>query len=222
MPDRIAFYSYAHVPWIKGNGQRGFKEKDLPSAAVKREMYEVGKELLAEAGYVEVGMDHFALKPDTLFKAMQNKQLHRNFMGYTSSKTKVMIGLGVSSISDCWTGFAQNVKTIEDYYEILEKGELPLYRGHILSAEDEKLRKHILNLMCNLESSWQEESMKFSELPEVLISLKEMEADGLLEFGSEKLIINESGRPYVRNICMAFDLLLQRNKPETRLFSMTI
>ena len=143
-------------------------------------------------------------------------------MGYTSSKTKVMIGLGVSAISDSWSGFAQNVKTIEEYYEILEKGELPLYRGHILTAEDKKLRQHILNLMCNLETSWKEDQMKFLELPEVLISLKEMEADGLLEFGDEKLVINETGRPYVRNICMAFDLLLQRSKPETRLFSMTV
>ena len=222
MPDRIAFYSYAHVPWIKGNGQRGFKEEDLPSAAVKREMYEVGKQLLAEAGYVEVGMDHFALKTDTLYKAMESNRLHRNFMGYTSSKTKVMIGLGVSAISDSWSGFAQNVKTIEKYYEILEKGELPLYRGHILTAEDEKIRQHILNLMCNLETSWKDDAMKFPELPEVLISLKEMEADGLLEFGDEKLMVKESGRPFVRNICMAFDLLLQRNKPETRLFSMTV
>ena len=222
MPDRIAFYSYAHVPWIKGNGQRGFNEEDLPSAAVKREMYETGKQMLAAAGYVEVGMDHFALKTDSLYKAMENKKLHRNFMGYTSSKTKVMIGLGVSSISDSWTGFAQNVKTIEEYYEILEKGQLPLYRGHILSPEDEKLRKHILNLMCNLETSWKENNMKFPELPEVLINLKEMEADGLLEFGDEKLTINEAGRPFVRNICMAFDLLLQRNKPGTRLFSMTV
>ncbi|MGI0105199.1 oxygen-independent coproporphyrinogen III oxidase [Salinimicrobium sp. WS361] len=222
MPDRIAFYSYAHVPWIKGNGQRGFKDEDLPTAAVKREMYEVGKQLLAEAGYVEVGMDHFALKTDTLYKAMESNKLHRNFMGYTSSKTKVMIGLGVSAISDSWTGFAQNVKTIEEYYEILEKGDLPLYRGHILTAEDEKMRQHILNLMCNLETSWKDDAMKFPELPEVLISLKEMEADGLLEFGDEKLIIKETGRPFVRNICMAFDLLLQRNKPETRLFSMTV
>ena len=222
MPDRIAFYSYAHVPWIKGNGQRGFNEEDLPSAAVKREMYEVGKRMLAEAGYVEVGMDHFALKTDSLYKAMENKKLHRNFMGYTSSKTKVMIGLGVSSISDSWTGFAQNVKTIEEYYEILEKGELPLYRGHILSTEDEKLRKHILNLMCNLETSWIDDAVKFPELPEVLNNLKEMEADGLLNFGDERLTVNESGRPFVRNICMAFDLLLQRSKPETRLFSMTV
>lgn len=222
MPDRIAFYSYAHVPWIKGNGQRGFKEEDLPTADVKREMYEIGKQMLADAGYVEIGMDHFALKSDTLYKSMENKKLHRNFMGYTSSKTKVMIGLGVSAISDSWTGFAQNVKTIEEYYEMLEKGELPLYRGHILTDEDETVRKHILNIMCNLETSWKDDRMKFAELPEVLMNLKEMEADGLLEFGKEELIVNESGRPFVRNICMAFDVLLQRSKPETQLFSMTI
>ncbi len=222
MPDRIAFYSYAHVPWIKGNGQRGFKEEDLPTADVKREMYETGKRMLAEAGYVEIGMDHFALKSDSLYKAVENKKMHRNFMGYTSSKTKVMIGLGVSAISDSWTGFAQNVKTIEEYYEILEKGELPLYRGHILTEEDEKLRKHILNLMCNLETSWSDDSMNFPELPDVLIRLKEMEADGLITIEKDKLTIKEEGRPFVRNVCMAFDLLLQRSKPETQLFSMTV
>ncbi|NJW52322.1 oxygen-independent coproporphyrinogen III oxidase [Salinimicrobium oceani] len=222
MPDRIAFYSYAHVPWIKGNGQRGFNEADLPSAAVKREMYEVGKQMLAEAGYVEVGMDHFALKADSLYTSMAQNRLHRNFMGYTSSKTRVMIGLGVSAISDSWTGFAQNVKTIEEYYELLEQGALPLYRGHLLTAEDEKIRKHILNLMCKLRTSWKDDQTKFPELPEVLMNLKEMEADGLLEFGDDELIVNEKGRPFVRNICMAFDLLLQRSKPETRLFSMTV
>lgn len=222
MPNRIAFYSYAHVPWIKGSGQRGFKDEDLPAAAVKREMYEVGKQMLAEAGYVEVGMDHFALKSDSLYKAMENNKLHRNFMGYTSSKTQVMIGLGVSAISDSWTGFAQNVKTLEEYYENLEKGELPLYRGHLLTSEDETLRKHILNLMCNLETSWDDDKLKFPELPEVLINLQEMEADGLIEFRKNGLTINEKGRPFVRNVCMAFDLRLQKSKPETKLFSMTV
>lgn len=222
MPDRIAFYSYAHVPWIKGNGQRGFNEEDLPSADVKREMYETGKKMLAEAGYVEIGMDHFALKSDSLYKALEDSKLHRNFMGYTHSKTKVMIGLGVSAISDSWTGFAQNVKTLEEYYELLEKKDLPLYRGHILTAEDEKLRKHILNLMCNLETSWSDENLYFPELPDVLIRLKEMEADDLIQIEKDRLIINEKGRPFVRNVCMAFDLLLQRSKPETQLFSMTV
>ena len=222
MPDRIAFYSYAHVPWIKGNGQRGFKDSDLPSAAVKREMYEIGKELLAEAGYVEIGMDHFALKTDSLFKAVEQRKLHRNFMGYTTSKTKVMIGLGVSAISDSWTGFAQNEKKIEDYYERLYENELPLYRGHLLTREDEVIRQHILNLMCRLETSWEDEPMKFPELPEALDSLEEMENDGLIIRGENKLEITEKGRPYVRNVCMAFDLLLQRHQPETQLFSMTI
>ncbi|MBN4047307.1 oxygen-independent coproporphyrinogen III oxidase, partial [bacterium AH-315-P13] len=106
LPDRLAFYSYAHVPWIKGNGQRGFKEADLPSPSLKREQYQLGKKLLSKAGYHEIGMDHFALPTDSLFKAMKTHKLHRNFMGYTASKTQTMIGLGVSSISDSWYGFA--------------------------------------------------------------------------------------------------------------------
>lgn len=222
MPDRIAFYSYAHVPWIKGNGQRGFREEDLPSAAVKREMYETGKQMLFEAGYVEVGMDHFALKSDSLYKSMQNGKLHRNFMGYTSSRTRVMIGLGVSAIGDSWTGFAQNVKTLEEYYESLEKRELPLFRGHLLSSEDEKLRRHILNLMCNLHTSWEGSNLFFPEIVEVLESLSEMQADGLIKIEESSLTIREEGRPFVRNVCMAFDLLLQRSKPERQLFSMTV
>ncbi len=222
MPGRIAFYSYAHVPWIKGNGQRGFKDSDLPAANVKREMYEIGKELLAEAGYVEIGMDHFALRTDSLYKAVAEKKLHRNFMGYTTSKTKVMIGLGVSAISDSWTGFAQNEKKIEDYYERLYENELPLYRGHLLTGEDEVIRQHILNLMCKLETSWEDDNMRFKELPQVLESLQEMENDGLLIRANKNLLITEEGRPYVRNVCMAFDLLLQRHQPETQLFSMTI
>ena len=222
MPDRIAFYSYAHVPWIKGNGQRGFEDKDLPSASVKREMYETGKELLAEAGYIEIGMDHFALKTDSLYKAVEDKKLHRNFMGYTTSKTKVMIGLGVSAISDSWSGFAQNEKKIEDYYDRLDQNELPLYRGHLLTPEDEMIRQHILNLMCRLETSWESPDMFFPEIFNVLENLKEMEADGLLVIHQNSIEITEQGRPYVRNVCMAFDLLLQRTAPETQLFSMTV
>ena len=99
-PDRISFYSYAHVPWVKGVGQRGFNESDLPKDHQKRELYETGKALFSEIGYVEIGMDHFALKTDSLFKATKEKTLHRNFMGYTANKTQLMIGLGMSSISD--------------------------------------------------------------------------------------------------------------------------
>jgi oxygen-independent coproporphyrinogen-3 oxidase len=222
LPDRIAFYSYAHVPWIKGNGQRGYKDSDLPSGETKRQQYETGKRLLKQAGYVEIGMDHFALKTDTLYQAMTNETLHRNFMGYTASKTQAMIGLGVSSISDSWYGFAQNVKSIEDYYHLVEEGIIPVYRGHILNTEDLIIRKHILNLMCNFKTSWLEHSMLFEELPEVLIKLKEFEQDGLVEFERKQVRVTEKGKPFIRNICMAFDLLLQRKRPDTKLFSMTI
>ena len=222
MPDRIAFYSYAHVPWIKGNGQRGFKDEDLPKPEVKREMYQIGKTMLEDAGYVEIGMDHFALKTDSLYKAVENKNIHRNFMGYTDSKTQLMVGLGVSAISDSWYSFAQNVKNVEEYQDLLSQNILPVYRGHELSSEDLMIRKHILNLMCRLETSWKTPESQFEELPEVLANLEEMEIDGLIEIGPDYLIVKEKGRPYVRNVCMAFDLLLQRSKPETQLFSMTI
>ena len=222
MPDRIAFYSYAHVPWIKGNGQRGFSEDDLPTPESKRQQYETGKQRFEEAGYVEIGMDHFALKTDSLYKAMENKTLHRNFMGYTASKTQAMIGLGVSSISDSWYGFAQNVKSNEEYYKLLDQDIIPVFKGHILNTEDLVIRKHILNLMCNFETSWINDDMAFKELPEVLINLKEFELDGLLQFETRNVTVTDKGKPFIRNICMAFDLLLQRKKPETKLFSMTI
>lgn len=222
LPDRLAFYSYAHVPWIKGSGQRGFNESNLPSPKLKRQQYELGKILLSEVGYHEIGMDHFALPTDSLYQAMTNKTLHRNFMGYTASKTKVMIGLGVSSISDSWYGFAQNVKGIEEYYHLMSENILPVYRGHILNNEDLIIRKHILNLMCNFKTSWSENDLYFEELPQVLVKLKEMEADELLIIGSNSIEVTKKGYPFVRNICMAFDLLLQRNSPETQLFSMTI
>ena len=222
MPDRIAFYSYAHVPWIKGNGQRGFDDADLPSGASKRQQYETGKDLLENVGYVEIGMDHFALKSDSLYKAMEQESLHRNFMGYTTSKTKTMIGLGVSSISDSWYGFAQNTKSFEEYYKLVDEGILPVYRGHILNTEDLIIRRHILNLMCHFKTSWLDTKMMFSQLPEVLIKLKEFELDGLLEFERKQVTVTEKGKPFIRNICMAFDLLLQRKKPDTQLFSMTV
>ncbi|MFL1012340.1 oxygen-independent coproporphyrinogen III oxidase [Flavisericum labens] len=222
LPDRLAFYSYAHVPWIKGNGQRGFNDDDLPSAKQKRQQYELGKKLLAEVGYAEVGMDHFALKTDSLYQSMQDGGLHRNFMGYTASKTQAMIGLGVSSISDSWYGFSQNVKKIEDYYGLLEKGEIPVYRGHILNEEDLVIRKHILNLMCQFKTSWRDGSWWFKEIPDVLIKLSEMEKDNLLHINSHGIEVTPLGRPFVRNICMAFDLLLQRKQPNAQLFSMTV
>lgn len=221
-PDRIAFYSYAHVPWIKGNGQRGFKDEDLPTGEEKRQLYEVGKAHLLKAGYIEIGMDHFALTTDSMYEAFKNERLHRNFMGYTASKTQVMIGLGMSAISDSWYGFAQNEKDLDDYYARLEKNEIPVCKGHILNEEDLIIRRHILNLMCQFSTSWEDERLYFAEIPEVLLHLKEMEGDGLLRFTSKGLVVPDAGKPFIRNICMAFDLRLQRKMPNTKIFSMTV
>ena len=220
-PDRIAYYSYAHVPWIKGVGQRGFDDNDLPKDDEKRHLYELGKRLFFENGYVEIGMDHFALKTDTLYKSLLSKKIHRNFMGYTAGKTKLMIGLGMSSISDSWYGFAQNEKTVEGYAETVNNGIIPIFRGHLLTETDLIIRKHILNLMCNLETEW---SLGLPLLikKEIIGRLQEMVADQLIEITDNKVIVKEEGRMYIRNICMAFDLKLIENKPNTRLFSMTI
>lgn len=221
-PDRLAFYSYAHVPWIKGNGQRGFKDEDVPKDDEKRKLYEQGKLQLNKHGFVEIGMDHFALKTDSMYHSFKKGKLHRNFMGYTTTNTKVMIGLGVSSISDSWNAFAQNERVLEDYFARLDKNEIPILKGHILTDEDLIIRQHILNIMCQFETKWDDAQLQFSELHEVIASLSEMEEDELLILNENQLIVTEKGKPFVRNICMAFDLHLKRKAPERQLFSMTI
>ncbi|HEY9342205.1 MAG TPA: oxygen-independent coproporphyrinogen III oxidase [Hanamia sp.] len=221
-PDRIAFYSYAHVPWVKGTGQRGFDETNLPAPEQKRELYEKGKQLLEQLGYIEIGMDHFALTTDGLYQSMEQKTIHRNFMGYSSSSTQLMIGLGMSAISDSWYAFAQNEKSVEEYMNRIEQGILPVVRGHILNHEDLIVRRHILNLMCLLETSWEDEKMKLSELNEIILRLREMENDGLIDVNDNGLKVTEKGRGFVRNVAMAFDLRMIRHEPESKIFSMTI
>ncbi|WP_312345758.1 oxygen-independent coproporphyrinogen III oxidase [Chryseobacterium binzhouense] len=220
-PDRLAFYSYAHVPWVKGVGQRGFDENDLPSGEEKRRLYEDGKKLLQELGYIEVGMDHFSLEHDDLYQSLIQKKLHRNFMGYTSSKTQLMVGLGMSSISDSWYAFAQNVKTVEEYQKMVEEGEIPVVKGHILNDEDLLIRRNILNLMCQLETTFQDINA-IPELQNAFAMLDEMQRDELVEINGNQIKITEKGRAFTRNVAMVFDLRMMRNKPETRIFSMTI
>lgn len=221
-PDRLAFYSYAHVPWLKGNGQRGYRDEDLPSGEDKKLQYEIGKKRLTQLGYADIGMDHFALKTDDLHIASKNGNLHRNFMGYTASKTQLMIGLGASSISDSWHSFAQNVKNIEEYQHLVNHDIIPVYRGHFLNQEDELIRKHILNLMCHFETSWEMGQTHLLDFQHIIDNLSELESDGLLKITSNSIKVTKKGKPFIRNISMAFDLKLQRKKPETRLFSMTV
>jgi oxygen-independent coproporphyrinogen-3 oxidase len=220
-PDRIAFYSYAHVPWMKP-GQRKFTENDLPANEEKRALYEIGKAAFSENGYFEIGMDHFALKTDSLYKAVEENTLHRNFMGYTHSYTKLMIGLGVSSISDTWNAYAQNVKTIERYYELVEKKQLPIFKGHLLNDEDLVLRKHILNIICKFKTSWENADEQCQAVYDAIERLAEIEKDNLVELTPGNLKVKKEARPFVRNICMAFDAKLWRNVPQSQIFSSVI
>lgn len=218
MPDRIAYYSYAHVPWIKP-GQRRFTEKDLPEDEEKRALYERGRELVQQAGYYDVGMDHFALKSDSLYIASQTNRLHRNFMGYTHQYTKLSIGLGISSISDSWYAFAQNVKLVETYLKNIAEGSFPLVKGHILTEEDLLVRRYILDIMCKGVTPFNSLQPLFDDIMSRLIPLIE---DGLIQFEEDQLVVTEKGRPFLRNICMCFDQRLWRNKPESQIFSMAV
>lgn len=218
MPDRISLYSYAHVPWVKGVGQRGFDENDLPKNEEKRILYESAKLHLESAGYLEVGMDHFALAHDSLAIALINKKLHRNFMGYTTQNTSLMIGLGMSSISDSWFGFAQNEKTVETYIERVQKGVLPVFRGHLLNNVELIIRRHILDLMCHFETKISDSKL----LSDIKERLQEMTRDELVVFEDDLLQVSEAGIPFVRNACMAFDLDLIGTEQRERLFSKTV
>ncbi len=216
-PDRVAFYSYAHVPWMKP-GQRHFTEKDLPQGNEKFELYRLGRETLSEAGYQEIGMDHFALPSDPLALAVKKEELHRNFMGYTHQRTALLLGLGVSSISDCSYAFAQNVKTVEQYLQKIQQGEFALEKGHLLNEEDLEIRRHILNLMCKNRTDFLN-----NYIPESITRrLAPLAEDGLVDMDQGRISVHETGRSFLRNICMALDERLWERQPETALFSQTL
>lgn len=219
-PDRIAFYSYAHVPWLKP-AQKKF-EQHLPTYEVKRNLYELGKNLLEENGYHEIGMDHFASKSDSLYIASQQGKLHRNFMGYSTTSTKLLIGLGASSISDTWTAFGQNIKSVEAYMKRVSEGHLPIYRGHLLTEEDLTVRQHILNLMCRFRTSWHDTEANHEILRLAAERLSEMTKDCIVRVEDHAIEVSEEGKPFLRNVCMALDARMWKNKPESALFSTTI
>ncbi|MGV6946458.1 oxygen-independent coproporphyrinogen III oxidase [Sphingobacterium kyonggiense] len=217
-PDRISFYSYAHVPWIKP-GQRRFTEHDLPVGEEKLNLYKLGKQMIQEAGFKDVGMDHFAKPDDALYIASTDGTLHRNFMGYADRYTPLLIGLGVSSISDAWTAFAQNVKTVEEYHKLINEGKLPVVKGHLLNEEDILVRQYILDMMCRGKVVLQENAAVNQGILDRLIPLME---DDLVVHDGKTIQITEVGKSFLRNVCMAFDVRLQRTKERENLFSQAI
>ncbi|HET7003232.1 MAG TPA: oxygen-independent coproporphyrinogen III oxidase [Puia sp.] len=203
-PDRFAFYSYAHVPWTS-KSQRLFSESDLPLADFKLSLYHEGARLFREHCYQPIGMDHFVLATDDLYKAYRSGSLHRNFMGYTTQYTRLQLGLGVSAISDTGNAFAQNNKSLHDYYEIIKEGELPLAKGCFLNQEDEIFKKHILDIICNgstyFGSQYFEQLLKYS-----FPILEQLQNDGLVVLSRRHVEVTEIGKKFIRNICSAFDL----------------
>jgi len=221
MPDRIAFYSYAHVPWV-AKGQRGYSESDLPTGEAKLQLYLKGREMLMETGYHDIGMDHFALPNDELFLAANQGTLHRNFMGYTPFGTTLTVGLGMSAISDSWTAYAQNVKSVETYQQMVDAGQLPLLRGHILSSEDQTTRKRILDIMCRHQTQLPEWGDEDEQLEPMLKQLGILEADGLIELTASGIAVTGIGQAFLRNICMVFDGYLNDKQTPKNMFSSTV
>jgi oxygen-independent coproporphyrinogen-3 oxidase len=212
-PDRIAFYSYAHVPWTS-RGQRLFDENDLPSTEIKMKLYQLGKELFAAHGYIDAGMDHFVLTTDDMYTAKQEGRLHRNFMGYTAQQTQLLIGLGVSSISDAGVAYAQNEKTIHEYYASLQRNEIPVKRGFFLNEEDVAFKKYILDISCRGKAKFRKEDLPL--LNEFSFNeLQKLREDKLITWNYEGVEITPLGAHFIRNICRAFDLHLLRNQRES-------
>ena len=203
-PHRIALYSLAMVPWEKKQ-QRLIKEEDLPSVELKRELYNYSREQLLTAGYVDIGMDHFALPDDPLAIAKNNNTLHRNFMGYTEHRTDLLLGLGVSSISDTPDCFHQNQKVLPKYESYLAQNNIPTMRGHLLSEDDQKQREKILQFMTQFAVELSSQEMQ--KLKELDMYLQ----DGLIELDSNYLKLTPKGEPFLRNVATFFDHYLQKN-----------
>ncbi|HRO68479.1 MAG TPA: oxygen-independent coproporphyrinogen III oxidase [Pseudobdellovibrionaceae bacterium] len=215
-PDRIALYSFALVPWIKP-AQRLFKDEDLPKAEEKRKLYEIAREAFLKAGYVEIGMDHFALPTDGLAQAMKNGGLHRNFMGYTDQRTELLLALGVSGISETPESFHQNEKVLPKYEQLLGEGKIPTLKGHVHTEMDRKRWAQILKFVTAFEVELEKDQIGDADR-----FLSEMLKDGLVVRDGSFLKMTEKGKPFLRNACAFFDERLREMKPHSQIFSKSI
>ncbi len=194
-PDRIAFYSLAVVPWLRP-AQNRFKKMEIRKGAQKRELFDVASKVFLDHGYVPLGIDHFARPADSISLAYQTGTMHRNFMGYTEYATDVLLGLGMTSISESPDSFHQNLKAVSDYYQSVEEGKIPTLKGHVLTKEDMIYKEHILNLMTQYRANV--EGLNANEFQELL-------EDGLIEIHGDDLQITEKGLPFTRHVCQKVD-----------------
>jgi oxygen-independent coproporphyrinogen-3 oxidase len=226
-PDRVAVYSFAHVPWIRGH-QRMLRVEELPPPEVKLGLFLEARERFLAAGYEPIGMDHFALSEDEMALASRGRTLHRNFMGYTVQKAPDMVGAGVSAIGDVAGAFAQNVKKLSSYYAALDAGRLPVERGYALSPDDHVRRHVITQLMCNLHLDGADTAARFGIDFECYFERELAElragpvAHGFVDLHGTRLDVTPLGRLFVRNVCMVFDRHLRERATPQPVFSRTV
>lgn len=229
-PERVAVYSFAFVPWMKAH-MKHLPEESLPPADVKMALLALAQDAFTGAGYRQIGMDHFAVPEDELARALATQTLHRNFMGYTVQSARDMVALGVSAIGDVQSAFVQNTKKLNEYYDAIDAGRFPIARGYALDADDRLRRFVITELMCNgrLDVAEVERRFGIRVADYFAAALAQLtgpgspEADGLVEVTAVSITVTPSGRPFVRNICMAFDRYLQsRTAGPAPVFSKTV
>ena len=228
-PERVAVYSFAYVPWIKRN-QKKLPVDYLPEREAKFALFALAIRSFLGAGYVQIGMDHFALPEDELGQASTKRKLHRNFMGYTVHRAPDMVGLGVSSIGSLCDAFAQNVKKAPQYYQAIDEGRFPIERGYVLS-EDDRIRRHVITeLMCNFHVNAKEISQLFgidfnkyfrSEIDELCAPGGQADQE-LVSVAQDGIEVLPIGRLFVRNVCMVFDTYLKKKNGDGRVFSRTV
>jgi oxygen-independent coproporphyrinogen III oxidase len=211
-PDRIAVYHYAHLPHLF-KAQRRIDEADMPDSDTKLRMLQLCIERLTDAGYVYIGMDHFARPDDDLAIAQQQGRLHRNFQGYSTHAGTDLVACGVSAIGAVGATYSQNVKTLDAYYDALDRNELPVARGARLSMDDALRRTIIQKLMCQFELSISTIELAFpiafhAYFAREMVQLAELERDGLVELAPDWISVTLKGRLLIRNVCMVFDRYL--------------
>lgn len=219
-PDRLALYNYAHLP-ERFMPQRRIDPQELPSAQVKLDILAGSILQLTEAGYVFIGMDHFALPDDELAVAQRRGRLHRNFQGYSTHADCDLMAFGVSAISKVGPSYCQNVKTLEDYYAVIDSGQLAVERGLFMSRDDLLRRSIIQSLMCQFELSFQPVEISYlidfrQYFSEELADLARLAEDGLLSIEQDRIVVLPAGRLLVRTIAMVFDRYLRAHNPGTR------
>ena len=219
-PDRIALYAYAHLP-ERFKPQRRIVSADLPGASAKVSMLARSLDSFSQAGYVYVGMDHFALPEDALAVAKRQGRLHRNFQGYSTQPDCDLIALGVSAIGRVGATYSQNAKNLDEYYDMLDQGRLPIVRGLALTRDDLVRRAVIMALMCqgevlfdSLEQSWLIEFDSYFSVE--LEKLREMETHGLVHLNNDSVTVTPMGWYFVRGIAMVFDRYLQADRTRVR------